>query len=186
MANLREQADVPKSTQWTRCTAQAETGEFCDAPAMDGAPFPICIRHGAQILRFMQGQIATVESAPVDLRLMVLSNTFDRTTHRPTEIKYVPDPVVYYIQIDQHVKIGYSSNLPGRLKSYPLSRRLLATEPGDEQVESTRLFEFIEYRAMGREWFHPGPRLLDHINRLRRSAGAPLIKRFNRTEGIAP
>lgn len=186
MANLREQADVPKSTQWTSCTAQAESGDFCDAPAMDGAPFPICIRHGAQILRFMQGQIAAVEAAPVDIRLAVLSHTFDRTTHQPTEVKYAPDPVVYYVQIDQHVKIGYSSNLRHRLKSYPLNRRLLATEPGDERTESVRLIEFAEHRAMGREWFHPAPRLLAHINRLRKTAGAPLIQRFTKLEGIAP
>jgi hypothetical protein len=177
---------VPKSTEWNRCTAQAESGNFCDDPAMDGAPFPLCIPHGAQILRFMQGQIAAVEAAPVDIRLAVLSHTFDRTTHQPTKVKYAPDPVVYYVQIDQHVKIGYSSNLRQRLKSYPLNRRLLATEPGDENTESVRLNEFAEHRAMGREWFYPAPRLLGHINRLRKSAGAPLIKRFTATQGVAP
>lgn len=173
---------MPKSTQWNRCTAQAESGDFCDAPAMDGAPFPICIRHGAQMLRFMQGRISDFESAPVALRLLMLDNAVDPTKRHAEAARVreltLRESVVYYVQIDAHIKIGYSVNLRQRLKTYPLSRRLLATEPGDEHLEAVRLHEFAEHRAMGREWFHPAPRLLDHINQLRASAGATRIKRF--------
>lgn len=184
MATLRKQADVPKSTQWNRCTAQAESGRFCDDPTMEGAPFPMCIRHGAQLMAFMHGVAEQVEASPVDIRMLVLQKTHDprrRRDHLPLR----PTETIYYVQVGDLLKIGYSTNLRQRLKDYPPNRRLLATEPGGEDMEAQRLAEFSEYRSHGREWFAPGARLLEHVNRLRRSAGAPLIQRFARTEGIA-
>jgi hypothetical protein len=168
---------MPKSTQWNRCTAQAESGDFCDAPAMDGAPFPICIRHGAQMLRFMQGKIADFEAAPVARRLDMLDLAIDRTKRNQAAFRAArweaAESVVYYVQLDHRIKIGYSATLHNRLKAYPPNRRLLATEPGADGLEAIRLREFAEYLAMGREWFTLGPRLLVHVNELRKAAGTP-------------
>lgn len=169
---------MPESTRWNRCTAQAESGSFCDAPTMEGAPFPICIRHGAQLLRFMQGSIADLQSAPVELRMLVMDQTHDARRRRRDHLPLNQPETVYYLQVGDLLKIGFSAHLKQRIAAYPPNRRLLATEPGGEQIEAQRLSDFAEYRALGREWFNPGPRLLRHINQLRASAGAPRIKRF--------
>jgi hypothetical protein len=36
-------------TRQPRCTAQLNGGTFCDAPALQDMPFPICHRHASQI-----------------------------------------------------------------------------------------------------------------------------------------
>lgn len=172
------EADMPKSTQWHRCTAQGEDGAFCDALAMEGAPFPICIRHGAQLLRFMRDELDKVEQAPKDIQLLVLDKAYAPRTERA--VARANEPVtekIYYVQIGEHIKIGYTINLKQRLASYPPNRRLLATEPGGERTEAQRLRQFLEYRATGREWHYPAQPLVDHINKLRVRAGANPIKR---------
>lgn len=75
--------------------------------------------------------------------------------------------VVYYLAVNQYIKIGTANDLRARLDAYPPGTRLLATEPGSYTLESARLLEFREYLAARREWFRPGPRLIEHINRLR-------------------
>lgn len=77
--------------------------------------------------------------------------------------------VVYYLRIGRFIKIGTATRLDERLKSYPPDTEVLATEPGHYSTEHRRLVEFAEYLAARREWFHPGSRLMEHIERLRRA-----------------
>lgn len=73
---------------------------------------------------------------------------------------------VYYLRVGEHIKIGYASNLFQRLSSYPPGSVLLAVEVGTLQVEAQRHREFADLLAAGREWFEPGPRLMDLIEGL--------------------
>lgn len=166
---------MPKSTHWSTCTAQKESGEFCDAPSMPDVPFPICFRHAAQIYRFLRGAIDGASQS--DNSLEIISDMFEERNKRVLAEAALQQGLVYYVQIGEHVKIGFTTNLRGRLAQYPPNRRLLATEPGFEDVERQRHAEFSQYRYMGREWFEPGPDLLAHINRLRLAERArPIVK----------
>lgn len=141
------------------CTAQLRSGAFCDAPSLDAAPFPICARHARQVYEWAGDMLRAR-----DLGLM-----------RPAELVPLPpvesEPhVVYYLRIGDHIKIGTTYRLDERVKAYPPGVRVLATEVGDRSVEGRRLRQFNEYLAYGREWFHPGARLLDHIAALRGEA----------------
>lgn len=75
--------------------------------------------------------------------------------------------VVYYLRINGLVKIGTAVDLRTRLYAYPPRTQVLATEPGSYALETVRLNQFREYLAARREWFHPGPRLVRHIQELR-------------------
>lgn len=92
--------------------------------------------------------------------------------------------VVYYAQraTDDAIKIGYtevrvSARMITLRRSFG-SIRLLATEPGGQELETRRHREFFRWwippgRSNGHgrtEWFRPVPELLAHVSRL--SAGA--------------
>lgn len=67
-----------------------------------------------------------------------------------------PDPgrgVVYYVKLGNLIKIGFSSNLPSRMRSVP-HEEILAAEPGDYALESARHAQFAKHKAARREWFH--------------------------------
>jgi hypothetical protein len=168
---------MPQSTRWNRCTAQAEDGSFCDVQTIEGAPFPICIRHGAQLLRFLHGYIEELESAPVELRLLILDKTRDKKAEAARDEAVEKRSLVYYVQVGDLIKIGYTENLGQRMKAYPPNRRVLAVEQGSLRLEDQRLHEFRAHLAGGNEWFRPAPDLIEHINRLRKKAGVALIGR---------
>lgn len=70
---------------------------------------------------------------------------------------------IYYVRVGEYIKIGTAMDLRTRLRAYPPGSQLLASEPGSYQKEAERLAEFGEYLAARKEWFRPGPRLMEHI-----------------------
>lgn len=75
---------------------------------------------------------------------------------------------VYYIRFCCRVNIGFTTNLPERLKIIP-HHEVLATEPGGQDVERSRHDEFESLRDVG-EWFDYGPELRAHVLRLQGKA----------------
>lgn len=73
---------------------------------------------------------------------------------------------VYYLKIGAHIKIGFTTNMPNRMHSYPPGTEILAVEYGDLSLERKRHRDFADLRAAGREWYRPESRLLDHINQV--------------------
>lgn len=157
----------------SRCTALKSNGDFCDAPSAEDMPFPICALHATRVYTRV-AQMAT--GALCDPSTGLLRALM--TPPPPERSKRCHDPVVYYVQIGEHIKIGITTNLKLRLNAYPPNRRLLATEPGNLSKEHFRHRQFNAHLAMGNEWFHPAQALVDHINELRRQAGSSPIKQL--------
>jgi hypothetical protein len=83
------------------------------------------------------------------------------------------DPVVYYIRRGPKVKIGTTTNLRARMVAL-LPEEVLAVEPGGQPAEAHRHQQFAALRVDGqREWFHAGPSLQQHVERLRERYGLP-------------
>lgn len=78
-------------------------------------------------------------------------------------IEKVPEHWVYYVKTDDHIKIGYTTDLNGRLRSYPPNAQILGVEYGDRDLERQRHEQFNAYLAYGREWFHDTQEIRDHI-----------------------
>lgn len=166
-----------KNRTHTNCTVLRRDDRFCDDPSAEDVPFPICAHHAKMLYRHVRESMAPLASDPI----FAMWHNIDRI-HADRERRKIADEakhfVVYYLQLGEHVKIGYTGNLRKRLKDYPLNRRLLAYEPGDGNVEGQRHFQFREYLAVGKEYFTPGPKLIEHLNQLRVKAGAPEIVSF--------
>ena len=73
---------------------------------------------------------------------------------------------VYYLRVGDQVKIGFSTDVRRRLRSYPPGSELLAVEPGEKKLERRRHNEFAEWLVAGREWFQPSAELLQHTRDL--------------------
>lgn len=80
---------------------------------------------------------------------------------------------VYYIQIGDQLKIGYSTDVRRRMRAYPPESKLLAIEPGDRGLERQRHQQFAGSLRNGREWFAPTADLLEHIDAVLAEHGEP-------------
>ena len=154
------------------CTIARPGGEFCDAPAFDGLPFPVCGRHAAELYRAVRERMDGLASDPLGFatRMIEASDAEDR--RRYANMPVPREEVVYYVRLGDHVKIGYTSDLKARMNKYGPTARLLATERGTMSTESARLRQFAQYLDAGKEWFRPGPRLMAHIRNLKTSVAA--------------
>jgi len=153
---------MSEDTSARRCTTERKSGSFCNQASIPDAPFPICVKHAAEIYAFLRGRVEGVTpDVLAGAGLVRRRNPAARDQARGRSM-------VYYVQIGERIKIGTSVNVRQRMAAYPPDRRLLATEPGGASEERARLSEFAEYRVLGREWFHPGPRLMLHVESLRR------------------
>lgn len=158
-------------TNLSHCTAQINMGKFCDAPSIPGAPFPICISHAAALVRYVsqvaETSGATEVTSTLDLmrRFNVCIGTADFVwPDAPT----AEPPVVYYLRLGDHVKIGTTVDLRKRMMVYPPRTLLLATEPGNRVTENIRHAEFAHLRVPGprREWFRDAPELQSLVRHL--------------------
>lgn len=150
------------------CTAQKDSGAFCDKPSLPDAPFPICLKHAARLMAFLDDAMPRDH----DDRLIVAWRSLEQQRHSKAERKRLSPAVdvVYYVQVGEHIKIGYSSNLPSRMRAYPPTSRLLAYEMGGVGLEAQRHQQFAADLVAGREWFAPSPALLAHIRALKEQA----------------
>jgi len=84
-------------------------------------------------------------------------------------------PVVYYIQMNEYIKIGTTTRLRQRLATFSARPKdLLAIEPGGKERERERHLQFRASRVDRGELFAPTPKLLTHIAEARRMFGDPM------------
>lgn len=81
--------------------------------------------------------------------------------------------VVYYLRVGDLVKVGFTSNLVTRLRSYPPDSVLLAAEPGTRGLESQRHHELRHSLVRGQEWFSPSPEVTALVAAVVAEHGAP-------------
>lgn len=86
--------------------------------------------------------------------------------------------VVYYIRMGERVKIGRTSDLVTRMRTfYAQPEQLLAVEPGviieGLDRETQRHHEFAKWRVPGTELFEMSPEVTSHIDVVRATFGEP-------------
>lgn len=91
-------------------------------------------------------------------RLAAAKNT--AASGEPTEV----ESVVYYMRVGNRVKIGFTTNLAGRIAAV-MPEEVLATEPGGRMLEGVRHRQFAGLRVT-REWFRHDGSLTAHIEKL--------------------
>lgn len=83
------------------------------------------------------------------------------------------DGFVYYLQVGERLKIGYSVDVKRRMRAYPPGSQLLAVEPGDRDLETQRHRQFAGSLLDGREWFRPTPDVLELVSEIIKTYGEP-------------
>lgn len=134
----------------------------CGLPVVADSPVPICQVHLRQAYTYIADQM--------------VKRAEERTHHRAErsepENADRPRPLVYYAERGNLIKIGTTIALRQRMAALMVDR-LLATEPGDYQLEGLRLKQFRHLLVRGREWHRRDDALLSHIAMIRRHYGAP-------------
>lgn len=146
----------------TRLTARLCTGGSdgqCTRPVPEDAPVPLCTLH----LLCAAQWIAEQEPAYA-AKLFKLAPRGPRFNVGRTQ-------AVYYVRFRDRIKIGTTTDLPGRMEAV-IHEELLAIEPGGNAVERHRHLQFVQFRAQ-REWFTPAPELLEHVRQVRAEHGDP-------------
>jgi len=80
---------------------------------------------------------------------------------------------LYFIQMEDLIKIGYTTDLYSRLRHYPPNAIVLAIQPGTMKMEKALHGQFRFALAKGREWFHVRPEITDHIAGVVATYGEP-------------
>jgi hypothetical protein len=70
---------------------------------------------------------------------------------------------IYFVRINGMVKVGWSSRLRSRLKSYGASAEILCHYPATRQDETLLHRQLRPYRAKGREWYEDCKLIADVI-----------------------
>lgn len=156
--------DDPAYSQRRRCCVPR-----CDGVMRDDSPLPTCDACGwkiAQEFRLeIQAEAAKAQSE--HLRKVVAKR-------REILADGSPDGWVYYVQIEDYIKIGFTIQLRQRMRGLRVSPdRLLAAEPGPPSLERERHAEFAAERIHRRENFRPTERLMVHIEAVRAEHGVP-------------
>lgn len=158
----------PLLVEPVRCTAEMESGKFCDGDVPGGSPVSMCSVHLTQAYWFCEGL--------VDAALSAERSKSDRFVKRDLaserQLALRENRVVYYALIGRYIKIGTTAVLEKRMGELKTDA-LLATEPGWFDLEQHRHRQFSHLKArredgrIGRsEYFEPGEDLLEHIDRL--------------------
>ncbi|MDT0302918.1 GIY-YIG nuclease family protein [Streptomonospora wellingtoniae] len=74
---------------------------------------------------------------------------------------------IYYLQIGDYLKIGYTQSLHERLRSYPPNAELLAVNRGTEDDEKKVHEKFAAYCESGREWYRDVEEIRKHIAKVK-------------------
>lgn len=85
-------------------------------------------------------------------------------------------PAVYAVRLaDGIIKIGWSQRMMKRLERYGKGADLLAAFPSSLEHERVIHSRLREYRAHGREYYHPTPEVMAEVNQLRALSNLPAL-----------
>lgn len=100
------------------------------------------------------------------------------TPSTPIEASKDLGACVYFVRTrDGLIKIGYTTQIHNRRHGLGIEwGDILAVMPGTLAHEKACHAMYAEHLARGREYFHPHPDLLAHINQIREHLNVPLLE----------
>lgn len=147
-----------------------------------GRSLGICDLHAMPVAHWWA--ISVDENQQMMLNAGVLADRLHReraekkAEERRAETRRTTPGWIYYIQVGERIKIGYSVDPRQRLRQYPPDTPLLALHPGTMQLESEIHSQFTGSRIAGREWFLDTPEIRDHIAAVIDEFGEPDRARY--------
>lgn len=146
-------------------------------PKVAVLPIGICLAH-AQIAHRAYEWHTMSDQQRNDARLAELEAERARTAElvekglKPPRADLVAG-WVYYIKVDDTIKIGFTKDVTQRMRAYPPTAHLLAVEPGTKATEAERHSRFHAHLEHGREWFRDNEELRTWIGKVVTVHGDP-------------
>lgn len=108
----------------------------------------LCQEHLLLAWSIVQGQIKRTENGP----FKVIGEKQQPTPMSPEEVEK-NFGWVYYLQVGDMIKIGFSTRPEKRLAQYPPGSRLIAIRRGTRKMERAEHIRYDKHLSDGREWF---------------------------------
>lgn len=141
--------------------------------------WPVCIHHGLQIY----GDLCMVtdekreELAARPPMTAADRERFDQMQADQLSRRRQQWGQIYYIRLNDVIKIGWTSNLHGRLVDYNPGAVLLCHHAGTRADERDLHRSFKPLRVHGREWYDGNAAIiLDHVAAMVEKHGQPTVK----------
>jgi hypothetical protein len=174
------------------CFGMADNGERCRFPAVREAMLvykvSLCRDHldgyraVLDLIRDAEKAASVIDEAYEIERNELRRPDRDWTAMEARRIKlYAGQSVVYYVRIGDLIKIGTTVNMKARMGAL-VPDEILATEPGDQNLEAMRHKQFAGLRVKG-ERFRDVPELRNHIAMIRDHFGPPQMTGYIRENG---
>lgn len=96
-----------------------------------------------------------------------------RPEPKPTPPPAPTDGTVYVLRCGGFIKIGWTSDLSKRMRSYQPDSVLLATMPGTRKDENRLHKRFAHLRSHGREWYPIAPQITEYVALMVEEHGVP-------------
>lgn len=131
----------------------------CDGTPVPGCPVVLCYRHLAEVMGFLRENLRA--DVPVVPKAVLRTALTGRDDDSPA------DGVVYFIRLNNLVKIGKTRNLKTRVSSFSHPEiEVLASEPGYTDLENDLHRRFRAHRVRG-DWFRPHTDIMNYIDEVR-------------------
>jgi hypothetical protein len=180
VVNLRKQINMTsEALEWVRSnrpdiTAADELDgacgvKDCNQPQLE--TFPVCEDHAFDIwLEVGFFRMDMHKAAGANQRKDSVEKTKSQILKEQIDIAAVKTErqqqpgTIYYLQIEDHIKIGFTTDLDVRLNAYPPMAKLRATHPGTRETEASVHQRFATDLSGRREWFRTSPKLEAYIS----------------------
>lgn len=135
--------------------------------------WPGCRNHIRGDLKICSAHAAIIVNEYVDDRLVINTVAEMKDIKFPPESKPKTEGHVYFLLSDNAVKIGWTSDLEQRMKSYSPGTKILAVMPGTRKDETRMHRKFAHLRTNRREWFAYAPQVMEEVDRIVKEHGDP-------------
>jgi hypothetical protein len=135
--------------------------DHCSGELVAGSPVALCAKHLREVYQFTQDIIAEGWDSAVRDYVSDLHKTFKP----PRSVTKQPrQGYVYFIQLGDRVKIGFTENPKQRFRDLP-HEKIIGIVKGTRADEKGWHVMLADYRVVG-EWFVADPELLEVLHRV--------------------
>lgn len=143
----------------------------------------ICERHAYEIWRRVEMRDAEHRDEAIEYRE---ARDYDRSEARaktaPARRKPAAMGEIYYVRVNELIKVGWTTKLADRIRAYGPEAELLANYPGTRADEAALHRQLTPSRYRGREWYSDTPILQAFIAEAVAQHGPPRFDRIPWTE----
>lgn len=141
-------------------------------------PIPLCNYHAFEAHKRLEADVADLRIVASMRRQVTVERgetwtTEARKLKRDAQLRADNPGWIYYLRVDDTIKIGFTVDLRRRLKEYPPNAELLAVHGGSKTIEKDLHHTFRGSLTARREWFTPSAAVTDHIAKVIAEHGEP-------------